>query len=59
EHSDATAREVDAEVGRLLAEAEARARALLRARREARERIAKRLCAVETLTGDALRAMLA
>ncbi|MCC6555144.1 MAG: ATP-dependent zinc metalloprotease FtsH [Polyangiaceae bacterium] len=59
EHSDATAREVDAEVGRLLAEAEARARALLRSRREALERIAKRLCEVETLTGDALRAMLA
>ena len=58
ECSDATAREVDAEVAGILAEAEARARELLQGRRETLERIAKRLYEVETMTGEELRAMM-
>ncbi|WP_434046277.1 MULTISPECIES: ATP-dependent zinc metalloprotease FtsH [Sorangium] len=59
ECSDATAREVDAEVARLLADAEARARAMIQGHRATLERIAARLYEVETLSGDELRAMMA
>jgi cell division protease FtsH len=59
ECSDATAREVDAEVARILAEAEERARALLRAHRATLERIARRLIDVETMSGEELRGMMA
>ncbi|XXX79644.1 ATP-dependent zinc metalloprotease FtsH [Sorangium sp. So ce134] len=59
ECSDATAREIDAEVARILADAEARARAMIRGRRATLERIAARLYEVETLRGDELRAMVA
>ncbi|WP_437837529.1 ATP-dependent zinc metalloprotease FtsH [Sorangium sp. So ce1153] len=59
ECSDVTAREVDAEVARLLADAEARARAIIHAHRAALERIAARLYEVETLSGEELRAMMA
>jgi cell division protease FtsH len=58
ECSDATAREVDAEVASILSEAEARARALLQAHREMLERIARRLYEAETLSGDELRALM-
>jgi len=59
ECSDATAREVDAEVARILQEAEERARTLIRAHREILDRIAKRLYEVETMSGDDLRALMA
>ncbi|AUX21027.1 cell division protein FtsH [Sorangium cellulosum] len=59
ECSDATAREVDAEVARILADAEDRARAMIHEHRAALERIAARLYEVETLAGDELRAMMA
>lgn len=57
--SDETARAVDSEVARILAEAHARARTLVVENRDAIERIAQRLLAVETLTGDELRSVLA
>ncbi|WP_437783026.1 ATP-dependent zinc metalloprotease FtsH [Sorangium sp. So ce1097] len=59
ECSDATAREVDAEVARILADAEARARAMIHGHRATLERVAARLYEVETLSGDELRAMMA
>jgi cell division protease FtsH len=59
DYSDETARAVDAEAGRILAEARARARALLGEHREALERIACRLLEAETMTGDDLRALVA
>ncbi|AGP32209.1 ATP-dependent zinc metalloprotease FtsH [Sorangium cellulosum] len=59
ECSDATAREIDAEVARILSDAEARARAMIHGRRATLERIAARLYEVETLSGDELRAMMA
>ena len=58
ECSDATAREVDAEVARILSAAEARARELLQAHRATLERIARKLYEVETMTGAELRAMM-
>ncbi|WP_437601503.1 ATP-dependent zinc metalloprotease FtsH [Sorangium sp. So ce590] len=58
ECSDATAREIDAEVARILADAEARARAMIQGRRATLERIAARLYEVETLSGDEIRAMM-
>ncbi|AUX30057.1 MULTISPECIES: ATP-dependent zinc metalloprotease FtsH [Sorangium] len=59
ECSDATAREIDAEVARILSDAEARARAMICGHRATLERIAARLYEVETLSGDELRAMMA
>ena len=58
EYSDETARGLDAEVARLLGEAQARARALLTEHRDALERIAQRLLEAEALTGDELRALV-
>jgi cell division protease FtsH len=58
ECSDATAREVDSEVARILADAEARARVLIQKHRATLERIAQRLYQVETMTGDELRSMM-
>jgi cell division protease FtsH len=57
--SDRTARVVDAEVARILGEAQARTRALMTEHRETLERIARRLLEVETLTGDDLRELIA
>jgi cell division protease FtsH len=58
DYSDETARAVDAEVARILGEAQERARAMLAERRVALERIAQRLLEVETLSGDELRALV-
>ena len=57
DYSDETARAVDAEVARLLGEAQARARALLPEHRDALERVARRLLEAETMTGEELRAL--
>jgi cell division protease FtsH len=59
EYSDLTARAVDAEVARLLADAQARARALLAEHRETLERVAGRLLEVETVSGEELRKLMA
>jgi cell division protease FtsH len=59
DYSDATARDVDDEVSRILGEAHTRARALLRERRSTLERIAKRLLEAETMGGDELRQIVA
>jgi cell division protease FtsH len=58
DYSDETARAVDAEVSRILAEAQARARALLTEHRDALERVANRLLEVEVMSGDDLRSLL-
>ncbi|MDC0741512.1 ATP-dependent zinc metalloprotease FtsH [Polyangium mundeleinium] len=58
DYSEETARVVDAEVGRLLADAEARTKALINEHFEALERIARRLLEVETLSGEEVRALL-
>jgi cell division protease FtsH len=58
EYSDATARAVDREVAKLLAEAKTRARSLMIQHRDMLERIARRLFDVETLTGEELRALM-
>jgi cell division protease FtsH len=58
ECSDETARAVDAEVARLLGDAQARARALVNEHRAALERVAQRLLEVETMTGEDLRAVV-
>ncbi|MFT3766225.1 MAG: ATP-dependent zinc metalloprotease FtsH [Minicystis sp.] len=58
EYSEETARAVDAEVARILADALARTRALLAANRAGLERIAQRLLDVETMTGEDLQEML-
>jgi cell division protease FtsH len=58
DYSDETARAVDAEVGRLLGEAQARARAMLAEHGDALERIARRLLEAETMTGEELRALV-
>ncbi len=57
DYSDETARAVDAEVARILAEARARALALLTEHRSALERIAGRLLEAEAMTGEELRAL--
>jgi cell division protease FtsH len=59
DYSDATARDVDDEVSRILGEAHTRASALLRERRSTLERIAKRLLEAETMGGDELRQLVA
>ena len=58
DYSEETARSVDAEVSRLLCEAEVRTKALVSEHHAALERIAQRLLEVETLTGDEVRALL-
>ena len=57
--SEETARAVDAEVARILAEAQARTRDLMQQNRERLARVAERLLEVETLTGQELRALVA
>ncbi len=58
EYSDETARAVDAEVARLLGEAQGRARSLLGEHRAALERIARRLLEAEVMNGEELRALV-
>jgi cell division protease FtsH len=58
DYSDETARAVDAEVARILAAAQARARAMLGEHREALERIARRLLDVEAMSGEELRELV-
>ena len=58
EHSEATVREIDEEVTRLLREARDRARAILSAKREAVERVAEALLQFETLHGDEVARLL-
>jgi cell division protease FtsH len=59
DYSDETARAVDAEVARILGEAQERARAMLAEHKGALERIARRLLEVEALTGHELREIAA
>jgi cell division protease FtsH len=58
DYSDETARAVDAEVARLLGEAQARARVMLGEHRGALERIARRLLEAEVMNGEELRALV-
>jgi cell division protease FtsH len=58
DYSDETARAVDAEVARILGEAQGRARAMLGERRDALERIAQRLLEAEAMSGEELRAIV-
>jgi cell division protease FtsH len=58
DYSDETARAVDAEVARILADAQVRTKTLLRAHRAEFECIARRLLEVETLTGEEVRQIM-
>jgi len=58
DYSEATARAVDAEVARIMADAHARASALVAEHRDALERVAQRLLEAETMTGEDLQAAL-
>ncbi|MBK9258926.1 MAG: ATP-dependent zinc metalloprotease FtsH [Polyangiaceae bacterium] len=58
DYSEETARVLDAEVSRLLLDAELRCKALLQEHAEALERIARRLLEVETLSGEQVRSLL-
>jgi cell division protease FtsH len=58
EHSEETGRAVDAEVARILGEAQTRARALLRDHREVLERVARGLLDRETMTGEELQELV-
>jgi cell division protease FtsH len=58
DYSEETARALDAEVGRIVGEAQARARAMLAEHRDALERVARRLLEVEAMTGDELRELV-
>ncbi len=58
DHSEDTARQVDDEVKRLLRQADQVATELLQAHRAALERAAARLLEIETLDGEAFRALL-
>ena len=58
DYSEATAREIDLEVDRVIAEAYERAKDVLRQRRQALERIVEVLVAREVMDGDELRALL-
>ena len=59
DYSEETAREIDAEVRRLVNAAHERARALLTERRETLERIARRLLEKEVIEGEELREIVA
>ncbi len=59
DYSEQTAREIDAEVRRLVNAAHERARAMLTERRETLERVARRLLEKEVIEGDELRAIVA
>ncbi len=57
-YGDETARLIDSEVKRIMVEAHEQARSILRARRDALDRVAHRLLEVEVVDGDELRKML-
>jgi len=57
-YAEETARLIDAEVNRIMSEAHATARRILEEKREALERVTRRLLEVEVIEGDELRAML-
>ncbi len=57
-YAEDTARQIDAEVRRILTEAHARARDLLTERREALETVTRRLLEIEVVEGDELRRLL-
>jgi cell division protease FtsH len=59
EHSEETARLLDAEAGRILGEAHAKASALLTEKRALVEQLARRLLEKEVVEGDELHALLA
>ena len=59
DYSDETARVVDSEVSRILAEAHARTKELIATNRATLERIANRLLETETLTGEEIRKLIA
>ncbi|MGE0702332.1 MAG: ATP-dependent zinc metalloprotease FtsH [Vicinamibacterales bacterium] len=58
QYGEDTARQIDAEVKRILTEAHARATAILTERRPALETITRRLLTVEVMEGDELRSLL-
>ena len=58
EYSEETARAIDAEISRLLAEAHDRVRAILTDKRERLETLARTLLEKETLQGEELEALL-
>jgi cell division protease FtsH len=58
DYSEETARAVDAEVARILADALARTRALIAENRDLLEQIAQRLLEAETMSGEELRAVV-
>jgi cell division protease FtsH len=57
-HSEETARAIDAEVRRFIDEAYARAREIISSRRDRLEAVAQALLKYETLTGDEIRSLL-
>jgi cell division protease FtsH len=59
DYSEETAREIDAEVRRIVRTAHERARALLTEHRETLDRVARRLLEKEVVEGDELRAIVA
>jgi cell division protease FtsH len=58
DYAEDTARQIDAEVRRLVSDAHARATALLAARRETLDRVARRLLEKEVVEGEELRTMM-
>jgi len=58
EYSEETARALDAEIARILAEALGRARALVAENRASLELVAQRLLEAETMSGEELRAIV-
>jgi cell division protease FtsH len=57
-HAEETAREIDAEVKRILGEAHNEARRVLRERRDILDELSKRLLDREVIEGEELRALL-
>jgi cell division protease FtsH len=57
-YADETAREIDAEVRRIVGEAHERARAVLAGRRDSLERVARRLLEKEVIEGEELREIM-
>jgi cell division protease FtsH len=59
DYGEEVARQIDAEVKRIIDQAHERAKKILTENRDSLERLAKRLIEVETLEGDELEALLA
>ena len=57
-YAEETARQIDAEVRRIVSDAHQRARALLADRRESLERVTRKMLEKEVIEGDELRAIL-